>query len=608
MEEPVNLLEQIINKSTNVKVETFDEFIKNFTRDSLTDKKITTLIKSEYKRGIIVGEKSGFGVVKKVTNTSIIFNQGDTSIKNNQSIDIIIKKMNLCPDNIADSSSLKQELCEAAQEGDFIFHIPDSVDNKTILLAPNTLTELIISKILGQGDIQKYCPNFTKIYDVEYDRHTNDQGELKPSAYVVMESLEPLTNYINNKNDAYWMVWSIAWGLSRAQELHRYVHFDLHYGNIMARKRDQNIMTIYELDNGEFLHSRQAFDPIIIDYGMNRLETEENIVIPRILFRPNTKSRTPDWLDYYAFNPFIDMFTAIYSGLYLQGEYLLKKNKIKKSKADMCYIIPAERLMAMMFNSELDETTLFDWIKDNILLNNWRPKPEMLSTIDEDDEHEPILPTGPQEMVEEMAELFRKEQRPKLDINDLRSVAKYMKNSQVIHRKKLVKLVGVDGITSFVFYPQIPKKDKMDTMYPPVNTISLNRLKTREIKIHEKYLRIEYIPSTKSIVGYIAEVNQKYLLTEGYKWEFDCCRTIIQDVLRRSSVIGGISINASFFKIGDDFEPIGIYKTPSTVINNNGQDQKYYSLVGILPSGLLDIVPFSLENVAKFTQVLSTLN
>lgn len=48
-----------------------------------------------------------------------------------------------------------------------------------------------------------------------------------------------------------------------------------------------------------------------------------------------------------------------------------------------------------------------------------------------------------------------------------------------------------------------------------------------------------------------------------YQWRFDCCRTIVQNTLRDPSVISGVVVNASFFRITEDYKPIGYYKTPS---------------------------------------------
>ena len=41
-----------------------------------------------------------------------------------------------------------------------------------------------------------------------------------------------------------------------AQELNRFNHLDLHSGNFLSRRRDQNILHIYEIGNGKYIYSR----------------------------------------------------------------------------------------------------------------------------------------------------------------------------------------------------------------------------------------------------------------------------------------------------------------------------------------------------------------
>jgi hypothetical protein len=588
----LNLLAHIVNKSTNVKVQSFDSFVKNFTYKSVSDKNTLKIIKAKFADGVVIGTVSGFGIAKKVKD-------GDKTI--------VIKHMELCPNIQMDI--IKQEVCDVARAGDFIFHIPDSVDNKTILLAPNTLTELIISKILGQGTIQKYCPNFTKIYDVEYDRITDKTGQLKPSAYILMELLIPLSKQIQKPLDSYWSMFQMSWAISRAQELHRYVHFDLHRDNFMSRNRDPNIMAIYDLGNGNFLHSRQTFDTVIIDYGMNRLETKENIIIPRIMLHP-AALRQPDWLDYYSFNPYIDMFATIYSGMYLQGSELYKDGEITQQEASDNYIVVAGTLLRYMFSLD-DSIDLGGWIQNNILLNYWRPKPEQLGTIDEKNHLYP--PHTPQDMVIELANIFEKYQETNgptrsdlMNVNNANNIAAYMKEYPVVTNRQLTDLVGKDGIKSFILYPQIPKKDKMNISYDPVITIPLDYFKNNSVELYNKYFTIDSLNfKGGDIVGHLVTINQNYLVgNKGYEWQFDCCRTIIQDVLREAKVVGGVSINASFFHIHDDYTPIGIFKTKNTVINNPGPEQENYWLVGVGYDGILDIRPQ--KDIQKFVQVLSS--
>ena len=65
---------------------------------------------------------------------------------------------------------------------------------------------------------------------------------------------------------------------------------------------------IYELGDGRYLYTRFNFDTVLIDYGLNRIETKDTMLVGRVRYE---RHNYPDILDFHAFNPYIDLFELI---------------------------------------------------------------------------------------------------------------------------------------------------------------------------------------------------------------------------------------------------------------------------------------------------------
>lgn len=540
MEVENTLLNYIYNNSTKSFVEAIDTniFKKEFL-NYFNDPYIIQLLRDALTTGKQIGAPSGFG-------RAVITTDADP---------VVIKMIDICGDYV-NASAFKKGLCDMAKAGDIIYYIKNTTYNKTIVLAPNHIAELIMSLLLSSEKIQKYTPNFVKTYGVQY---LNDKES--PHYFQVMEPLISFYDSINSDIDIRWYSFQIMWALSKTQELLRYTHFDLHGDNIMARRlsSDGSVLSIYELDNGNYIYYRGNFDTVVIDYGFNRMETSKSIITGRSLFKAGKDDRA-DWFDYYNFNPFVDMFTAIYSVLFIVPRKLLyEQSKNMDENKRIALLDVGMALLRDFFRLNKNDDPL-SYINDNdILLNYWRPKPENFYTL----QNIPLTPV-------ELLKLYT-DNMPVSDIKSPEQIAEASKTSMIkIKRNKkrskkidfVKKFTGVDGIQRVNFYPKVPNASRMDTTQYPIRSSNLSAQ-----QMSDGFIQIRSF-NENNIIFHVSLIDQEVLLDNGYKWEFDCCRTVIQDILRNPLIKAGMVINSSFFRIRDNFEPIGYFKTPDLTLTN----------------------------------------
>ena len=565
-----DLRKLIVNQSTNVIIKSISDFIKQFNPQSLNNPKIMALIKEKFSSGTPTGDLSGVGKVVIVTDENIPY---------------IIKKSELCDDN---THHLKKSLCDLAIAGDFVFQIPNSVDGKTTILTSTILLELFTSILLSEGEIKKYSPNFLKVYGVQYVPDEMNNYNITPSAYVVMEPLDNYKNLIKTEIDCIMMMFQISWGLARAQDLYRFVHFDLHAQNVMCRKADTNILNIYDLGNGKFFHTRQSFDMVIFDYGMSRFETDDISAVGRnILHYPPGAGgiRGPllnEYLDYYAFNPYYDICSYVNSFFYFHTKKLFPSGLPKN------FEFVSQKLLRILYS--IDETVpdAINWVQENITMKkNWRPNPGNLGYVDG---YKKTPPLTPHQFLQKLAMIIEEWQDRNdipvynLDKKEYKNVSRQLLTVPLVSNRRLTELVGVDGITTIKSW-DIPKKKMQTSFIPlaPYNTLG-------QTPIINKKASIESIMGSDNIMAHFVLIEQNDLITKhSYVWKFDCCRIIKQDIFRAPNIDSGIAINSSFFRIKDDDTPVGYFKTYETLIKNESKDQKFYGAVGIGYDGFLKI-------------------
>jgi hypothetical protein len=608
-----------LESATKIIVQTTDEFLQSFGINDYYKKEIIDWLKTLKVESNRIGVKSGFG--------SIYWNPKD---------DYVLKIVNSCPDkmykdpndpdrfNATPDTSLIGQTCRMALEGDIVYRIPSTVEKKKIVLAPNYISESVIGILLSK--LETYTPGFMRVYGFQYDNTVKNF----PS-YTISEKLDQ-ANYdniidINKPNESlYYVLFQITQALNTAQALHKYTHYDLHSENLMIRKRSNNI-NIYEIGNGNYLYTYFDYDTVLIDYGFNRLETKDTILSGRASYNipPEFKIKNIDIFEFGSFNPYIDLFSVIYF-LFLKS----KPQTIDKSSTDSTQIPnPWFKfkdillyLLSMYLNVKKDHVEHI--IKFHLSLNSsstyfWRVAPEKLATSYSNSvsgiEFNHCL--NPQQMLVRIA----KEIEKFYNKNNPFFIGKRINENTVkeflVDNKFLIldRIIIPDSSTKIYILPKYT--ERMYTRYlnytvPPYYKDIINEIFTVNtcLPLRFKILYPTIAPNTNQYIHF-AKINKNTLNT-GRKFHFDCCRIDLRKFMQHSTRNGCIAINAGFFKIYDNYTPIGYFKTNDYTSTNDipplDKDMeaysKWYGLLAIDKYGFLKI-DNNLENHKLYDSVIT---
>jgi hypothetical protein len=564
-----------------------DEFFNEFYPTGFSDISIINKIKSI----ISFNTKIGQGGVGSV------FDPGpDTNY--------LIKVSKICPPNA--HSTLLGRLCDHARKGDMIYRIPNTQLNKTTLLAPNYILEPLIGIQLTHK-LKRHTLSFMDVYDFQYDF-----SDPEYPVYSIVEKLQPLLDKLYPPKEYYYTLFHLTHALNVAQKCMRYTHFDLHKGNVMSRDVTGKVI-VTPLDNGMYVYTYNTYVPVIIDYGHNRIETEETILAPNLHFH----TRNREMVDFYFFNPYYDLYSFLRTTTEFSGDPRI--------------------LFSEFFN--LDPTTTSDveiaelrtYIEGDVYATdkNWRSNPEKLATAIK-------LASGlelygactPSEflttIVSHITTVLR--DMPKYYNHNNQLIADYLVNNGFWVSDQLIDLRGKNSlITDVVVLQPVPKSKQMDTTYlnyfsipeleqPPVIDNSFDNVEILstsiivnennhpifDVNYHPEY---QFTPSAKTVANdsfiipklppwiHIAFIDQSAGLKNGYSFKFDCCRLDLRNYLQSRNIHSGVAINASFFNIRDNFFPVGYFKTDGFVSDLPVPEpySKYFGIIGISRNGLLFI-------------------
>lgn len=564
------------NTSTKIFLDRQDRFLRTFNTNFFNNKTIISDIEEAVKKGAPIGQPSAMG-----TNLLVTTDEG---------VQYVVKTSVICPSNIDKLEVFKKTLCSEARLGDVIFRVPSIFDKKQILLAPNYFTESLIGILLSSDNIKKYTPSFPKVYGFQYDSSSTN-------VYTVMEPLKPVIPLLETSSDVLYYIFQITNALYVAQKLGRYTHYDLHSGNLLSKPKRGDMVRVYELNNGSYLYTLFDFDVKLIDFGMNRMETKEGVIIPKVKFNPGGTT-LPDYFNGYEFNPYYDLFTAIYFPLYYTHP---DAPKVPLNKRDLFII---RDLLISSFLNIKNERSVLDTHINRILLSNgnWRPNPNALGDFDPSKGvYQPCTPENYMSVIAGIIQNATTTLYPDLDTNNLERVASVIEDTKLIVLDRLVDLSGIGKIVSSQIHPLIPKKECMDTTYYSTLLSDGNPKVMNYISIESRTIGGNYI--------HIATIDQVNGTKKGgYNFRFDCCRVDIRNFLRNSSIKSGVAINASFFNINSDFSPIGYFSTPDITVKNKIPSiyRDSYGMVGIGKDGLLSLkMGVSEENTGNFDQVLT---
>lgn len=584
----------LFNTSTKVIIENPEDFLKTLNIDYFEDKKLTAEIIKQLSDPSI--EKIGVESV-----IAQVYCVGKWCIK----------VVNLCP---KEGVQFQQQMCNDFKLGGKVFLIPRSYDNKTIVFAPNYISETIIGILLGRPELAKYTSAFPEVKGFQIDKK-------EEKTYTVMEKLEPIKPYLerNPKRPeavpVIYMIFQMAVALNAAQKLYRYTHYDIHPENYLAKAIDPDIVYVYSLPNGKYVYTLFPFDSKIIDFGFNRMELGNFVITPKLtLFNPTGK--TVDLLNFYNFDPYYDLFTIIEGAPYHDIT----------DKYRMLYIYLKFEERGIPFDDEGKVYEILDRDLARITEGKWRPNPNnvnMVGIIDNGFESfEALPPCTPEEFLIRFSDAFDPE-------GSKQELASTLKNTGFAVFDRLADLTGHKGIKGYKLFPY-PTGYNI-SIPQPIKTVSSRQTKTEiskyiavqpEIKGLSNNIPLEKkeynrtIPKKGNIEGKIDDQRVHFIMSnqlgavqQGYKYHMDCCRIDIRELLRRPQIESGIAINASFYKFDSDYNPLGYFHTPDMETNNPIPElyKEDYGMIGINKDGLLEIEHYLTKEEAdkKFSQVVS---
>jgi len=179
-------------------------------------------------------------------------------------------------------NDLRQLACEELEKGWGVQWLPHA--SKWHVSVPSTLVEGVIN--LHLNTLQEQTEHFLLGFGTYL--HEKDG---QPASYTVMERAVPFVgkvggrvfyNFIESKKDIFVFLFQVLHALHVAQREYRFMHYDLHFGNIMIVRLQQPTTITYEIirNDGAVVHYclECEISVKIADFGLSRLETDSYIV------------------------------------------------------------------------------------------------------------------------------------------------------------------------------------------------------------------------------------------------------------------------------------------------------------------------------------------
>lgn len=566
VDEQMNIDEKIIGESSEIFIEDIDDFLKSFSINFFDDFYFLNEIKNKIEDGgQTIGEPSAIGSIYEIEDE-----------------DYIIKKSNYCPTG-GSRIQIINTLCDMAKNGDLVFRIANTNINKTVIFAPNYITEPIIGIYMNKLT-KKYTSSFMKTLNFQYDR-TNPEK----SVYIISEKLENINNYVGDIPSYLYFIFQIVHGLNIGQKMAKFVHYDLHQNNVMARKNINNI-NIYPIENGTFLYTKFDFDSVMIDFGFSRMETKNCILTLRALMRGANRM---DFMDHYEFNPYYDLFCLLYTN----SVKLLQE----EPSAELTEI--SFKLFELFLNAPKENTNQFiNNYLEHVKINNWRPYPERLNTKLEGIEWN--NPSNPSEMLAKIVNLIDfYVKSPSItnpqEIDQFLDQNKFFVSDQLIklNNAKIFKSLSHSKTMDNTFYSwqnfnhaNTPESFKNITIssFHDIPIGVNNEIKNYHHTLPNSVINNNNFSNQKIN---IVEIDQEKGIQNNYKFNFDCCRLDVRNFFQNKNIDSGVAVNAGFFNIFSNFSPIGEFKNNDLYFNNeiNQKYKNHYGIVGIDINGYINI-------------------
>lgn len=525
-----------------------EDMLQNFIPDYLCDARYIEAIDRKTNKQKRIGEKSSFGEVYPVKNND----------------NIIVKITNICSQRC---NFTRNQCAHTRQNDDILYRVPH--DCKELLSIPNYFSEGLIGIILSNDIMKKYTPSLSKTYAHQYDRSNT-------LSYTVMEKLHE-TWFMPSIKDIGYFLFQIFHTLDVLQELYMFTHYDLHLNNIMTRKNTKSYLSIYPVGDGNYIYFKDDKDYVIIDYGFSRIETEDIILKPSVMFMINgledhrNRNRFES-VDRYEFNPYYDAYCLLYN-FYTE---LLKSSDLSPVFGKFVGHVCSEFFGGGFYDNG---AILAEFDKRSIVKDYFRPIPELLSRRSESGEINPVLtPKALKHIVAKFITDNLQNGQNVLRMNDFKY---YMKRYGVCVTGGIMNtsIIKEDEIR---FFNSVEARFKLETFYP-MNMIKENG---NEPEIYDINTIIK-----DDVFYHVCLFDQEKAINRGYKASFICCNIDIRNYMRKATIKSGIAINGSFFRIRDNYMPIGYSKT-GKLLSEDEIVKEYkddYQCIVIRHDGRLDI-------------------
>ena len=498
--------------------------------------------------------------------------------------------------------------CQNITTDSLIFRIPDTLSKKTKILCPNYMSENLIGMLL-YNLLSSHTPSVPRIYNFAIDSTAptpvetataNDQSvtdlvrqvrglKLRPIIYTSMSRYVDILNQITNLQTFIYMQFQVCQFLNVAQKLTKFVHYDLHHGNIMSERREQPddmFLNCYELDNGKFLYTYFPFSTIVVDYGFARMETKEHIISPKT----EVMNR---WMDNFEFNPYTDLVLFLYRSIAhayggndtMTGQQFGQFANFNPV-GDHIFEEYLRILFIQLFNLPID--TLAQDIIDNYIANK-RIRQAIRFWNDRLGDSN-VRISKPSEILNKIASIIENSLFPNMPLlRNYTTIFPFLEANNFYISDYYIKIPNNLGTQHRVisrFFPKVSLKDKENMTFlnyrvlpdninlhinqlSNFNGITIEHLNT----IPAGIIRANVIPGTTNTlpasltavpprtfldqqISY-AYFDQNAALAAGYHFRFDCCRLDPRNYFQNNKFASGVSINAGFFQILGNYTPTG---------------------------------------------------
>lgn len=443
------------------------------------------------------------------------------------------------------------------------FKIIPGGNNTNRYIIPNLLSEILIGMILGNLNIGFSNTIASMILNIKNNL----------SMYIVMYKYEQLiiNNQLNEKLNItpknpsilIFLLFQISQNLLYSQEKYKFTHYDLHIGNILWEKNDNDITYPIPNTNQKIIMTKEKCPFIfkITDFGLSRLQYN-NTIITSIIDDDYAKS-------YGEFNPNYDFAMLLGSIMIDYRQYPLFEPIFRN--------LVIYRLMLRL---------ILWYFNDNTIINNNDTKNKLDKIRYYISEKYYIFT----KIKNKMVYIFR----PKLYDN---------KFIPIINTKSMVSVVNI--LTKILLYTNNLKINQSSNyifpsfpIYKIYNKVKIYHSLNNNIKInsfinlYKTKIKLDELPKSYNFTiepnqlsncpiqtQYMTVVDVEPTYKNNNTFILDCCKLDTVNYLLQNDKIGFI-INGGFFNINQDFLPIGIFKNKDGIINSYPIPNKYKDVYG----------------------------